>query len=231
MRWFLSLAAVSLVLLGLAAAPAAAAPITYNFTGGTITVSAETTSGATVLAATQVALDGVFVTFDSATIDLVDFKFTVPTTGVLSLSGAYGPYDQFVIESAMLQPGSPYSTVSGMDLGGGSYSFAAGFVDIDGVYSASHTSGSPLPISNVSVPFTDDSFISGFINVTTGDLQLTGITLAILPGSLFSETEDLIVKADIVFTGALPEPGTTVFLGAGLVAAAAYRRNRTPTRH
>jgi hypothetical protein len=50
--------------------------------------------------------------------------------------------------------------------------------------------------------------------------ELLGVTLGFIPGYLVGETEDLIVKGDITFVGAVPEPGTGSLLGFGILGLA-----------
>jgi hypothetical protein len=216
---------VCLVWLLLVASPAIAAPVTYNFTSGTATVTATTDpGGATVLSTTVLPLDGVFVDFDAGTIDLTDLLITIPTTGVISLATPYGGYDQIVIESATISPGVGFGTLLGQDDGGGNYSFLVGPMDIDGVYSASDSTLVNPPAMNMPVPFTDNSLISGSINIDTGTLTLSGITLTTLSGAAFGETDDLSIKADIVFVGVVPEPSAATLFGLGVVVIGCTRR-------
>jgi hypothetical protein len=216
------------VWLGLVVAlPASAVPVTYSFGSGFATIRAVRLDDLTeVLAPTEVPLDGAYVTFDEDTITLTDFLVTVPATGTIALAVPYGGNTQFAIESASLEPGAGFAMLFGFSSGPGQYTFAAGPVDIDGVYSV------PPDVMNYSVPFTDDSFISGSIDVLGGGFTLTGITLTELPGAAFGESADLQVKADITFVGMflIPEPGTASLLGLGLVGIAAARRPRRASR-
>jgi hypothetical protein len=64
----------------------------------------------------------------------------------------------------------------------------------------------PLSFSNPSLNATVDTNLITF--------ELLGVTLGFIPGYLVGETEDLIVKGDITFVGAVPEPGTGSLLGS-----------------
>jgi len=206
---------------------ALAAPVTYDFTSGSVTVTGVTsTTATTIIGPTVVAMDGAFVTFDETTIDLTDLLLTIPTTGILSTIAPWGPYDQYWIESASISPGLGYTTVFGAPTGPGTYTFAAGPLDIDGIYSAFDTGLVEPDLINAAFPFTDTSFISGSIDINTGTLTLSGITLAVIPGGLFGEGEDLEIKADITFVGMepIPEPSTALLVGLGLVGLASTRR-------
>ena len=180
-----------------------------------------------VMSATTVPMDGSFVTFDDATIDLLDFLFRVPQTGVISTNGSvWGGYEELVIESATIQPGVGYSTLFGSSLGGGVFTFLAGPTDIDGVYSATDLDAILPDINNLPINVTDTSLINGTIDTNLVELEMLGITLAAIPGAGFGETQDLIVKADILFVGEIvPEPGTAALLSLGVVGLAIRSRN------
>jgi hypothetical protein len=178
-----------------------------------------------VLAATDVPLDGAFFSFDDVAIDITDFLVTVPTTTLIPIT-PYGGYDQFRIESASVAPGVGFATLFGSSPGAGQFNVLAGPVDIEGVYSAFDSGAATPPAVNLSVPFTDDSLLNSSINTGTGDFELLGVTLTTLPGSAFGETADLQVKADIFFTGVVPEPSTAGLMGLGLLGLAWRARRR-----
>jgi len=219
-------AIVTIGAVALISLPGVSAATTFFFSTGSATVTA-TAGGNTVLSATVVSLDGVFIEFDaSGNGQLVDFLITLPQSPTLTLTSPYGGYDEVVIESADLSPGIGFGNLSNQNLGGGVYSFLAGPIDINGVYSASDSTLTNPPQLNVPVPFTDTSFINGTVDVTLGTLELLGLTLTRLPAAFFGETNDLVVKADIMFTGLVPEPGTGLLVGAGLTLMAIRRRSR-----
>lgn len=205
--------------------PGTASALTYNWTSGTVTISA--TAGADViLAPVQVPMDGVFVEFDDTGAGtLVDFLITIPTTPLLMLTQPYGGYDQFEIESADLSPGVGFTNLFNQNLGGGLYSVLASPLDANGVYSAYDSTMTNPPLANIAVPFTDTSSINGTVNIMMGTLELTGITLAQVPAGFFpGEVDDLEIKADLLFTGSVPEPATGLLFGLGLAVVLGARR-------
>lgn len=206
------------------AAQAQAAPITFFFTAGSADVTATTSVSGTVVVDTTIDLDGVFVTFDDAIPEVVDFSITAPQSSSITMTNPYGGFDTFVIESAIITPGTGFTNISVTSGGPDIWNFLIAPVDIAGEYSASHTSGIPPAVMNLPVPFTDPSALSGTINTDAMTFELLGITLAELDGSNFGETEDLIIKADITWSGVVPEPGTATLLGCGLAGLAARRR-------
>src|SRR5690606_13602785 len=68
--------------------------------------------------------------------------------------------------------------------------------------------------------------LSGQISLGNGTLSLTGITLGVLnlPAAGPFSGGAVTIKADLVFTGIVPEPGTAALFGAGLLGLAARGR-------
>ena len=66
-----------------------------------------------------------------------------------------------------------------------------------------------------------------FVDPVNGALFLDGITLGQLDPDGPGGQPPLVLKGDFVFEGIVPEPGTALLLGAGIVGLAGLRR-RSP---
>jgi len=214
---------VCLFVLLLSAGTAVATPVTFYFSSGTAHITA--TAGATIVVDDTIGLDGVFVTFDPDVPEVVDFAITAPQSDPIMMLSTYGGFDTFVVESASIVPGGSFANFSVSPTGPNTWSFLIGPVDVAGVYSAWNSLGPPPdPVMNLDAPFTGTSFLNGSIDTDLMTFELLGVTLADLLGSNFGETQDLIMKADITWTGAIPEPGTGALLATGLAGGTALRR-------
>jgi hypothetical protein len=198
---------------------ALATPTVYNFTTGSVTVTG--TAGATVLFADTVPLTGTSVTFDTATPSLDDFLLVGGTTATTPLSIVFGGFDSFTLDMFSIVPALGYTNLSTTMTGPGTYSFAVGGVDVSGSATAMDSSNT-LPDTVIPFGFMNPT-AAGTLDINTGILDLQGVTLGsiLVPG----EADPLIIKADILFTGLVPEPGTGILVGIGL-AGLAYARRR-----
>jgi hypothetical protein len=219
--WVAALVAAALTLSG----SAQAAPVLYQFVSGQAFITV--TAGTTTLAATPLALNGIFAEFDSVVPALTDFDFTTAPNQAINLSSAFGGYDQIVVNSASLSPGAGYTNLFASDNGGGNYSVTVAPVHVAGIYSASYSGGPPPPpVSNVPIMFDNTTPLIATIDIVGGTFTLGGITLAVIP--VPGEAEPLVVKADLTFAGIVPvpEPGLFGLVGLGLAGLVALRARR-----
>jgi hypothetical protein len=205
--------------------PASAATETYNFFSGYIDVTS--TAGTDLVLDERIDLDGDFVVFDDAAPSLVSFRFTAPTTPTLTLLTPYGGFDTLVIESLELTPGTAYAS-AGTQLTATTYSLNSGPIRVQSVYSASDSNNVNPPASNIALDF-ETATLSSTVDLGIVMFELTGLTIGVIDGTPFGETDPLIVKGDVTFVGVVPEPSTATMLGLGL-AALAWRRRRSRWR-
>lgn len=217
------------LLMGLAAAPqiASATPITYNFTVGSVTVSASTGTTSLLTVPNQ-PLSGNYVTFDDAVPAMTDIQLALTAAGPFTLSTAYNGYDTISIAGAVLSPGPGYSSTATLQLAGppvNNYSYSGGPLKVTGTLTASDSTSVNHPTPLVSA-FNISSTPSGgtlIVNTATGDISLTGITIAVVPAS-GNEPLPLVIKGDFFFNGVVPEPATALLLGGGLMGLLAVGR-------
>jgi hypothetical protein len=209
-----------------AASVADASPITYTFTGGSATLTA-TVAGFGTIAVGTVPLTGTQVTFDTGPpAKLNSFLFTAGPAGPLPLSGIFSGVS-VTLASLSIAPGGGYtSTASGPSPNPGTYTYNAQNIAVNGVASLSG-----LVTTGPTAFGTNNPFLSGQVVVGgLGTLGLNGITLGTLPipaiPAIFFPGGTATLKADVLFTGIVPEPGTALLLAAGLATLAASRRSR-----
>jgi hypothetical protein len=194
---------------------------TFSFVSGQAHITANIVGQTTFLVDEVVALDGTFVDFETAPVGVPDLQLSLAPTGPIAMSGTYGGYDTFVIESAFLVPSAGFSS-AGILVSGSEYSVTMGPIDVNAVYSASDSTLVNPPASNVPISFTNPS-LTATVDADLITFEMIGVTLGVIPGALLGEASDLIVKGDIIFVGAVPEPTTGALLGLGLFGLALSR--------
>lgn len=227
MRIVLSLARSIAVLLVVGAASAAhAIPVTYNFTSGSATLTA-TVAGFGTIAVGTIPLTGTQVTFDTGPpAKLNSFLFTAGPAGPLPMSGVFSGVS-VTLASLSIAPGGGYSsTATGPSPNPGTYIYNASNIAVNGVASLSG-----LVTTGPTAFGTNNPFLSGQVVVAGGGtLGLNGITLGTLAippiPSIFFPGGTATLKADVLFTGIVPEPGTALLLASGLAGLVASRRTR-----
>lgn len=217
------LAAAALLLLS---GTAQATPVTYYFTTGSATLSATVPVFGTI-GIGSVPLTGTQVTFDTGPpAGLTSFLFTAGPVGPLPLAGIFSGVS-VTLSSLSIAPGGGYSsTATGPSPGPGLYNYTASNIAVSGVASLSGLVSTPPTAFG-----TNNPFLAGQVTVTGGGaLALNGITLGTLTipaiPAIFFPGGTATLKADVLFTGIVPEPGTGLLLAAGLAGLAASRRAR-----
>jgi hypothetical protein len=180
-----------------------AAPVTYDFTSGFVTVSAFQGNGNTDLlaAGTEIQLTGGQVTFNSTALTLPSFQFldNTPQT-VTVISGAFTG-EQITLQSWNAVPGAGYSSSAFLSSSPPpTYGFTAGPIAASGMYSLT---GPPITQGSKSFAGTTNS-LTGQVTLSGTDMiQLTGITLGVIN---LSGGQTITLNGDIVFEGATPVP-------------------------
>lgn len=199
----------------LSAAPVSATPVTYAFQSGSVTLYASAGNVA-VGGPANVSMTGVAVTVDESALTVPSLSFTVGSTGTIPVS--YGTFTSFNLDFASVS--GTGGTLTFVDAGPPvEYGFAI-TVDLAGQFDASPPTLTDVPFSILGASGTGSIFIDG------NDLILSSITIGAIdpdgPGGL----DPLLVKGDFIFVGTVPEPGTALLLGAGLMGVAAGARRR-----
>lgn len=194
----------------------------YNFTGGQATVTA--TYASQTIGAGLIPLTGTQVVFkDDAPYSLVSFDFDAAGPNVIPLSGIMTG-TSITLSGVQIAPGVPYTNFS-VTGGPTLFNYTVGGVDVTGTATLAGVINQPATPFGFSNPA-----LSGQVQLGLGGtIGLNGITLGVisLPASGPFPGGDVTIKADIVFTGLVPEPGTALLLGSGLALIGARgRRSR-----
>ena len=218
--WITSLGVLFLLCLPLSAS---AAPILYSVTGGSVQITVMV--GASIVGqTTSPGLSGT-LTLDSVAHSLDSLDLSLDPNIGLALSAAYGGYDSIVIESASLTGDVGFAPIGAPTVNPSSYVASAGSLTVDGFWSATDSGG-----INPAAPSTAIAYgvpiVTAVVN-TIPIVSISGVTLNSLSGAAFGEASDLTVLASFAVTSVtvIPEPGTALLAGFGLVLMAASRRH------
>jgi len=195
-------------------ATANAAPVTYDFTSGFVTVSAFQGSGTTDLLApgTEIQLTGGQVSFDAIALTLPSFQFLDNTPQTVTVINGAFTGEHISVQSWKGVPDASYSSSAFLSSSSPpTYGFTAGKIDGSGMYSLT----GPVNQGIKSFAGTTKS-LNGQVTLSGTDMiQLTGITL----GSFVVNGQTITLKGDIVFEGATPVPlPASVWLLASAIA-------------
>ena len=201
------------------ASAASAVPVVYTFTSGSVTLTA-TVNGVGVAGPVTFGLTGTSVTIDQSALYVNSISFAAGSSPTVPISPTYAGFTAIHLDFATLTGfgGTLTPTFPGV------YDYSIGPVNVSGQFDATHT----IPANSLNnVPF---GFVnptaSGTIFVSTGQIDLDGITLGQIDADGAGPLPPLILKGDFTFSG-VPEPGTALLLGMGIAGLAALRR-RTP---
>ncbi|MBK7950411.1 MAG: PEP-CTERM sorting domain-containing protein [Deltaproteobacteria bacterium] len=203
---------------------AGAAPATYGFNSGTMTLRAvldgTTTSVLSGPTPVEILLGGTSVTFDPTVgpYGTLTGLLLIPTTTInLDLDENVVALDTVSIDNSSLT--NQVGSTGALNVFGQFNIATVLSGDVSGTLPGNIPFG-PQPATSL------DSSAAGLIGVSgdTISLSLVGVNIARFAQLPVGAGPDVIVKADFTFIGIVPEPGTALLLGLGLGGLAAVRR-------
>ena len=216
--------ASSLLLLSLLVATSAAAdPVRYEFDSGFVTITASV-GGVDIGGPVSADLDGIQVTIDEDTPELVSLALSAPGPIEMTFDPDYLGYTSATIEDLSLTGGSGLLASLGSPAPNvEEYFFLVDPLTVNAVVSADGTTP-----ALVDVPVSGEAPASGslFVASDLNQLSLSGITIgAFQPEGI--DVPPLVLKADFVFSGSpIPEPSAALLFAVGFATVAARRRGR-----
>jgi hypothetical protein len=215
----LTLGAALAGLFGLVA-EANASYVTYNFTGGSITVSATVNGTTSILSGGVLQLTGGDVVFDptAGSLQLQSFSLKGATSTPMTLIGPVAG-DMLSVSGLTIGPGSSYS-VSGFG-GTNPYNFLVKSIAASGGYNLTG-SVAPAPHSGTfNETGVDNSSIAATVDLVSSGgsdwLSLTGVTLGSFTIGSGASAKTIMLKGDIIFDATpVPLPGALWLLASGL---------------
>ncbi|MDP6981443.1 MAG: PEP-CTERM sorting domain-containing protein [Myxococcota bacterium] len=216
--------AVATLFLWLIAPASQAAPITYGVASGNAAI--RVLVGVSEIGSTTTSLVGGDVTIDVTAQSLDALNIVLGPNVPLALSSPYGGYDDITIETVSLTDGAGYTSTLLSSIGS-TFQVLVGPLDVAGSWGATDSAAVNPPQSGVPISFGIPSLLSGV--VVDGTVMMNGVTLTLLDGAEFGESDPLQIIADIQLE-LVPEPGTALLVGLGLAALSSSTRQQARRR-